>query len=69
MINSWAAGVLHPFASLLVSDGGALVVNGKPTLELEAGEGDIRALRDADQVGILRSRDGDGGREHHRAVP
>jgi multiple sugar transport system substrate-binding protein len=33
MINSWAAGVLHPFASLLVSDGGALVVNGKPTLD------------------------------------
>ena len=69
MINSWAAGVLHPFASLLVSDGGDLVVNGKPTLELEAGEGDVRTLRDADQVGILRSRDGDGGREHHRAIP
>jgi multiple sugar transport system substrate-binding protein len=33
MINSWAAGVLHPFASLLVSDGGDLVVNGKPTLD------------------------------------
>jgi multiple sugar transport system substrate-binding protein len=33
MINSWAAGVLHPFASLLVSNGGELVVNGKPTLD------------------------------------
>jgi len=33
MINSWAAGVLHPFASLLVSNGGDLVVNGKPTLD------------------------------------
>jgi ABC-type glycerol-3-phosphate transport system substrate-binding protein len=33
MINSWAAGVLHPFASLLVSNGGDLVVDGKPTLD------------------------------------
>ena len=33
MINSWAAGVLHPFASLLVSNGGELVVDGKPTLD------------------------------------
>jgi multiple sugar transport system substrate-binding protein len=33
MINSWAAGVLHPFSSLLVSNGGDLVVNGKPTLD------------------------------------
>lgn len=32
MINSWAAGVLHPFASLLVSNGGDLVVDGKPVL-------------------------------------
>jgi multiple sugar transport system substrate-binding protein len=36
MINSWAAGVLHPFASLLVSNGGDLVVDGKPTLDSEA---------------------------------
>ncbi|MEQ1768877.1 MAG: sugar ABC transporter substrate-binding protein [Devosia sp.] len=33
MINSWAAGVLHPFASLLVSNGGELVTGGKPTLD------------------------------------
>lgn len=33
MINSWAAGVLHPFSSLLVSNGGDLVVDGKPTLD------------------------------------
>ena len=32
LINSWAAGVLHPFASLLVSNGGDLVVDGKPVL-------------------------------------
>ena len=36
LINSWAAGVLHPFASLLVSNGGDLVVDGKPTLDTEA---------------------------------
>lgn len=36
MINSWAAGVLHPFASLLVSNGGDLVVGGKPTLDSQA---------------------------------
>lgn len=36
LINSWAAGVLHPFASLLVSNGGELVVDGKPTLDTEA---------------------------------
>ena len=33
LINSWAAGVLHPFASLLVSNGGDLVVDGQPTLD------------------------------------
>ena len=33
MINSWAAGVLHPFASLLVSNGGDLVANDKPVLD------------------------------------
>jgi multiple sugar transport system substrate-binding protein len=35
MINSWAAGVVHPFASLLASNGGALIVDGKPTLDTE----------------------------------
>lgn len=35
MINSWAAGVVHPFASLLASNGGALVVDGKPQLDSE----------------------------------
>lgn len=36
LINSWAAGVLHPFASLLVSNGGDLVVDGKPALDSQA---------------------------------
>ena len=36
LINSWTAGVLHPFASLLVSNGGDLVVDGKPTLDTKA---------------------------------
>ncbi|MBD8065118.1 sugar ABC transporter substrate-binding protein [Devosia sp. PTR5] len=36
LINSWAAGVLHPFASLLVSNGGDLIVDGKPVLDSEA---------------------------------
>lgn len=39
LINSWAAGVVHPFASLLVSNGGELIVDGKPTLDTkQAGE-------------------------------
>lgn len=33
MINSWAAGVLHPFSSLLVSNGGELIADGKPKLD------------------------------------
>lgn len=33
LINSWTAGVVHPFASLLVSNGGDLVVDGKPALD------------------------------------
>ena len=33
LINSWTAGVVHPFASLLVSNGGDLIVNGKPALD------------------------------------
>lgn len=36
MINSWAAGVVHPFASLLASNGGALVVDGKPALDSDS---------------------------------
>ncbi|MER9133903.1 extracellular solute-binding protein [Mesorhizobium sp. M0768] len=39
LINSWAAGVVHPFASLLVSNGGELVRDGKPMLDSpQAGE-------------------------------
>jgi len=39
MINSWAAGVVHPFASLLVSNGGDLVLQGVPVLDtVAAGE-------------------------------
>lgn len=39
MINSWAAGTVHPFSSLLVSNGGQLVVDGAPTLDsAQAGE-------------------------------
>ena len=30
LINSWTAGVIHPFASLLASNGGQLVADGKP---------------------------------------
>jgi multiple sugar transport system substrate-binding protein len=33
MINSWAAGVVHPFASLLASNGGVLIADGKPALD------------------------------------
>jgi multiple sugar transport system substrate-binding protein len=33
LINSWAAGTVHPFASLLVSNGGDLVVDGEPQLD------------------------------------
>ena len=33
MINSWAAGVVHPFSSLLISNGGQLIVDGKPKLD------------------------------------
>ncbi|MCP4379900.1 MAG: sugar ABC transporter substrate-binding protein [Hyphomicrobiales bacterium] len=33
MINSWAAGVVHPFASLLASNGGELIADGKPMLD------------------------------------
>ncbi|BCH28904.1 ABC transporter substrate-binding protein [Mesorhizobium sp. L-8-10] len=36
LINSWAAGVVHPFASLLVSNGGQLVADGKPALDSKA---------------------------------
>ena len=36
IINSWAAGVVHPFASLLVSNGGDLVIDGKPALDSKA---------------------------------
>jgi multiple sugar transport system substrate-binding protein len=39
MINSWAAGVVHPFGSLLASNGGDLVADGKPALDAkQAGE-------------------------------
>lgn len=39
LINSWSSGVVHTFASLLMSNGGALVVDGKPALDTtEAGE-------------------------------
>ena len=33
MINSWAAGVVHPFSSLLVSNGGQLIADGEPQLD------------------------------------
>ena len=36
LINSWTAGVIHPFASLLASDGGRLVADGKPQLDSPA---------------------------------
>ena len=43
LINSWAAGVVHPFASLLASNGGELISDGKPRLDSEAGAGDLRS--------------------------
>jgi multiple sugar transport system substrate-binding protein len=36
LINSWTAGVIHPFASLLASDGGQLIADGKPQLDSPA---------------------------------
>lgn len=36
LINSWTAGVVHPFASLLSSNGGRLVADGKPELDSPA---------------------------------
>lgn len=33
LINSWNSGVVHPFASFLVSNGGALIVDGAPELD------------------------------------
>jgi multiple sugar transport system substrate-binding protein len=36
MINSWTAGVIHPFGSLLVSNGGQLIADGKPQLDSPA---------------------------------
>ena len=33
LINSWAAGVVHPFTSLLVSNGGQLIQDGAPALD------------------------------------
>lgn len=37
LINSWPAGTVHPFASLLVSNGGALIdANGAPALDSPA---------------------------------
>ena len=50
MINSWAAGVVHPFASLLVSNGGELVADGKPALDSKQARRDVPALRGPDQV-------------------
>ena len=39
LINSWAAGVIHPFASLVASNGGELVTDGKPMLDSPAAKG------------------------------
>ena len=36
MINSWTAGVIHPFGSLLASNGGLLIADGKPQLDSPA---------------------------------
>jgi multiple sugar transport system substrate-binding protein len=35
-INSWAAGVVHPFAALLAANSGQLIVDGRPALESKA---------------------------------
>jgi multiple sugar transport system substrate-binding protein len=36
MINSWTAGVIHPFSSLLASNGGQLIADSKPQLDSPA---------------------------------
>jgi multiple sugar transport system substrate-binding protein len=38
MINSWTAGVIHPFGSLLASNGGQLIADGKPQLDSPAAQ-------------------------------
>ena len=59
MINSWTAGVIHPFASLLASDGGRLVTDGKPQLDSPAAKETFAPLREAREGRPLGSHDGD----------
>ncbi len=69
MINSWAAGVVHPFASLLVSNGGDLVVDGKPALDSKQAGETFELYEKLIKSGATDPGDGDGRRQHHRAVP
>ncbi|EHK52439.1 extracellular solute-binding protein [Allomesorhizobium alhagi] len=52
MINSWAAGVVHPFSSLLVSNGGDLVVDGKPALDSKAAGETFQLYEDLITAGV-----------------
>lgn len=52
MINSWAAGVVHPFASLLVSNGGDLVVDGQPELDSKAAAETFALYQDLIEAGV-----------------
>jgi multiple sugar transport system substrate-binding protein len=52
MINSWAAGVVHPFSSLLVSNGGDLVVDGKPVLDSKAAGETFQLYEDLINAGV-----------------
>jgi multiple sugar transport system substrate-binding protein len=52
MINSWAAGVVHPFSSLLVSNGGDLVVDGKPALDSKAAGETFQLYEDLIKAGV-----------------
>jgi ABC-type glycerol-3-phosphate transport system substrate-binding protein len=47
LINSWTAGAIHPFASLLASNGGELVdADGKPQLDSDAAKATFQLYED-----------------------
>ncbi len=46
-ISSWAAGTVHPFTSLLNSNGGSLIADGKATLDTEQAKQAFQLVEDA----------------------
>ncbi|MEP7112363.1 MAG: extracellular solute-binding protein [Ilumatobacteraceae bacterium] len=46
LINSWAAGTVHPFASLLESNGGTLIKDGVPQLDSPAATETFQLIED-----------------------